>query len=104
MKFILTLLIILPLFASANSDLITISNVNLEQTRTGMYSLKGIATNVSDTPLGSVFITYSTYNKGVKVEESPDVVSTLNPGERWEFEIILTKPFDNYKLQEIKVF
>jgi len=85
----------------ANTDVVSISNLKVERTVTGMHMLKGIATNTSGKVLNNLYITYSFYDNDLKVQESPVHISKLDINEKWLFEATVVKPFDTYRLQEI---
>lgn len=99
--FALSLLLALPMVASAYNNDIDISNVELNRTSNGVVELSGVAKNTSGKTLKNIIVTYSAYNKDLKVQESPAVMGTLQANERWQFSALFVNPFDNYKLQSV---
>ncbi len=100
-SFAISLLLALPMGASAYNDEIDITNVKLNQTPNGMSELSGVAKNTSGKTLKNIIVTYAAYDDGIKVQESPAVMMMLQPNERWKFSALLVNDFDSYKLQSV---
>ncbi|MGR5333718.1 FxLYD domain-containing protein [Photobacterium damselae] len=101
MKRIFMLFLIAPFYTNAAVGDISINDVSLNQTTTGLYELSGVATNKSNKGLKDVFVTYALYDGGYKVAELVDGVGVLKPNEKWKFSMISPYKFNRYKLQSI---
>ena len=100
-KFAISLLLALPMVASAYNDDIELSDIELKQTTNGVVELSGVAKNTSGKTLKNIILTYAAYREGMKVQESPAIMGTLQPNERWQFSALLVNAFDDYKLQSV---
>ena len=88
-----------PSFGMEN--VVKISNVKVEKDTNGYSTIKGIAQNVSNKTITSVIVTYALYKDGVKTQETPAISNQLLAKEKWQFEALAVKPYDNIKLQSI---
>ena len=95
----LLLMFAFPSFGMGNA--VQISNLKVEKNDNGFSTIKGIAQNTSNKTITSVIITYALYKDGIKTQETPAVANQLLGNEKWQFEAMAVKPYDNIKLQSI---
>ncbi|WP_139134080.1 MULTISPECIES: FxLYD domain-containing protein [Pseudomonadaceae] len=101
-KTLFSLLVVFSTLTLAN-ERVDVSEISIKND--GAFPVvTGLATNVSDSPINTLFLKFKLYRNGEVVGNTIDQASDIGPGEKFRFSAPVTVEFDEARLSSVDTY